>query len=685
MAAEAEIVLKASDRELDRNLDNAGKKLRGRMSKLGKEFAGAIGNGLKTGLDLVGLGGVGSIVAAGRGVANFQRDLVRLQISSGKTKREILDLERQLFAVGKAKGVDPDELLAGAAKYTSATGDLQTYVDGLEGLGETATATGASVDDLSNVAQALTKNLGVGGKQWGDAFDVLAAQGKSGAVELNEMARILTGLTPQFAQFGTVGIDGVRELGATLQIVKGGFNTAEEAATGLRAIMTNLLQNQKKFKDAKVKVFEDDGKTLRPLADIVEDIGKSPVFTGKGGASRLVTAFGSSEAYRAVLPLLKAGRAEFDKLAQIDAKGTIAKDFATFMDSPAGKMQSASAAIKEAFNESLKDNIAGVAKAMQKVADLIAWIGNHPYLAAALYAGARGGSALLSAFAGGGAGGGGLANALGGIGGAQGGASPGGRAAKLAGGVAGVGTAFAAGYAIGTAFDQATGASHKLATAMLRFTGKLNEAYEAKMARGADLGRRINSRGERLKFERESGQVGATGATQYQANLLGLIDQHIDELEALTDQRRARLEAKSKRKGSDVRRKVPLLEAFDSEGLTDVIIENKKAEIARLKAKAKAAPVLAEDLLGFASQVDPRLAGITGTDEAAGPASKAAIKLLSDQPGAQDPTTIANMLIDELRKAAGLTGGKIAVEVSIDDGGRLVGEVLEDSPHQRRH
>src|SRR5437773_11296166 len=99
MARDAEIRLRANDRELDASLDKARSKMRGKFLALGRDLAGQVSGALRSGLNMVGIGGIAAIAAAGRHVYEFQKGLVRLQISASKSKSEIEGLSRRFFEI----------------------------------------------------------------------------------------------------------------------------------------------------------------------------------------------------------------------------------------------------------------------------------------------------------------------------------------------------------------------------------------------------------------------------------------------------------------------------------------------------------------------------------------------------------------------------------------------------------
>lgn len=347
---------------------------------------------------LLGIGSLGAIAVAGRGVLNFERGLTRLQISSGKTRGEILALKDSIFKGGKTLGVDPDAFLGGAQKFTEMTGNLDGFIASMTDLGKVSKATGSDMESIAATSAALATNMNIAGEDFGRAFDVLVSQGKAGAVELKDLAGLLPGITPLFSQFGDQGVEGLAELGAFLQITKEGFGSAQEAATGMSALMGAIIKNSKKLKG--VKVFEKVGgvKKLRSLKDIVFEIGESKLAKDPG---KLLKALGRKEAYSALIKILDKGRGSFDSLSDsTKAAGTVQKDFQTFMDSTAGRIDVAQAKLKQAFNKALVDNIESIAKAVSGLAKAIGFLADAPLTALGIFGALKFGPGLIAGAAG---------------------------------------------------------------------------------------------------------------------------------------------------------------------------------------------------------------------------------------------------------------------------------------------
>lgn len=371
-------VITADSKGLDAGLTKAQRKQVRWAQKTGKEMRLSFKRGFGSATDLLGLGGAAAVLGAGKNVLDFQKRLVRLRIGARATKAEIGGLEAQVFKLAKQRGMDPEDVLGGAEVFVEKTGDLGKFTKGMDHLTKVAAATGAEMNDIGITAAAMTKSLGVAPEEWGMAFDVMARQGKEGSVELKNMAQELAGLAPKFRMFNKEGVSGMAELGALMQMSATGFSSASEAATGLNSLMGSLQKKATQLRAKGVNIFEKDGKTMKSLSKIIFDpkmqkLASQPV--------ALTKTLGDKESIQALLAILKEGEATYKNLAdEQKAVGTIQKDYDIWDESPAKKMASAQAKLSEFFNEEMKGHIEGIAKALEKVGDVMSFLAKHPFI-----------------------------------------------------------------------------------------------------------------------------------------------------------------------------------------------------------------------------------------------------------------------------------------------------------------
>jgi hypothetical protein len=198
----------------------------------------------------------------------------------------------------------------------------------------------------------MGQNMKIGPKDMEASFAALTIQGKKGAIELKDLASELSSIAPQWAMFNKgTGVEGVRELGAALQVVKRGFGgDAAETVTGLQSMLTALVKNEKHFRGAGIKMFEVDPKTgaksMRSVLEIVDEIGKSKLVKNP---TLLEKAFGRVEAYRAFLQLTQNKEALDDLISSSRDAGIIQRDLGTYMNSTAGKTSRAWEQMKNAM------------------------------------------------------------------------------------------------------------------------------------------------------------------------------------------------------------------------------------------------------------------------------------------------------------------------------------------------
>jgi TP901 family phage tail tape measure protein len=367
---EARAQFKTFGTELKKNIfgkDASDKKTGGILGKAGAVALGNLGSSAAQ-------GALGFLVDSAQGVMKFEEGLTRLQITAEKTPEEMRAFADSVRQASDATGESKADILGAASSYVALTGDMATAQSQVGNWAKVAQATNSSMSDIAATAAAMKQNLGILPDQTLDAFGILATQGKRGAIELKDLAAQMSNIAPQWAMFKDGrGVDGLRQMGAALQVVKQGFGgDASETVTGLQGLLTALVKNSGRFKAAGVKVFDvgpGGVKTMRSVYDIVEDIGKSKLVNDP---ALLEKAFGRVEAYRAFLQMDK-NRELMHKLAdEAGGAATIANDLATYQASAAGKMAMAWERMKnEAAAVFTPERVENFATALVKVTSAI--------------------------------------------------------------------------------------------------------------------------------------------------------------------------------------------------------------------------------------------------------------------------------------------------------------------------
>lgn len=402
----AEVEISAHSRGLQGKLREARSKFGKFGAELksqvfGKDLVGEKGGFWgKGGAQLVGNLGSSAVQTAGgfladigKNVLDFNDGLTRLQITANKTPEEMADFARVIRQASDATGISKESILGAASGYVALTGDMQTATRETLIWAKAAQATNSTVQDMAGLAAALSQQMGIGPQQLEEAFSAVAAQGKAGAIELKDLAGLMSQIAPQWAMFKDgKGMGGLRELGAALQVVKRGFGgDAAETVTGLQSLLTALVKNSSKFQKAGIKVFDKDPKTgvksMRSVLDIVEAIGTSKLMKDP---TKLEKAFGRVEAYRAFLQLTQNKQALDDLITSSKDAGLIERDLATYMTSDAGRLKSSweemKNAIADAFTpERIQAFVAAIESLAQKVGPIVDSIAKVGDLLGAFY------------------------------------------------------------------------------------------------------------------------------------------------------------------------------------------------------------------------------------------------------------------------------------------------------------
>ena len=288
-----------SERDAARNAQRELERFAARTSYRATRFLfprpeGMIGYGKRVGTDVMrGLGinfDIGSSIQ--RNVAN-QTLATRLSNQGwvegeGKFEDRISAKAIRANSQGIANkyGFNENEVTAATQAYTNLTGDLKTAIPLMDKLALLSKSTGTELSDAANAAA----DMGVALKDTPDKADrlqkllgIAAMQGKTGALELFQLAPQMPRIVSQTRQFAGSPDKAMAELLASTQLIRrfGGAGTPSQAATALVGAVAALHKGGgAPFLKQGIHVENDKGQ-LRSLQDIaIESIQAS---YGPGG------------------------------------------------------------------------------------------------------------------------------------------------------------------------------------------------------------------------------------------------------------------------------------------------------------------------------------------------------------------------------------------------------------------
>ncbi len=279
---------------------------------------------------------LGAAVAGGatvKGYAELDRRISRIAIAADISRDKAKELKDEINAVSNTKGIriDPNEATSAIEEILTKTGDLEYAIANLPNIAAVIQATGAGGLEIGGIFTEF-KKLGIEGSAAAmKAIDTLNIQGKSGAVTLASMAKEGPKIFAAYAATGRQGAEAVTELGAALQVIRGGVGSDAEAVTAFEAVIRDITRPEtvKKLKDlGGINVFDPEqlkqGKeVMRSLPELLEEI----VTKSKGLSGNLAALNLSDEAKRTLKPLTaefaQTGDVKaFDKFLKVAGDGT---------------------------------------------------------------------------------------------------------------------------------------------------------------------------------------------------------------------------------------------------------------------------------------------------------------------------------------------------------------------------
>lgn len=283
-------------------------------------------------------------VAAGKAVkryADVDLAMKRIGITADASDEEVGKFQKNLRETASANALSFDSVKGGMESLIAGGMELGQANKVIGAVSKTAQASGSDVAEMATTVLSLSQNAEVGADKMQVALDSLAKAGKEGKFEFKDMARYLPSILPAAAAVGTKGVEGVQNMAAALQTMRLGAGTSEEAATNMQNVLSkmNSTETAKKFKKMGVDLESSMKKAKAGGKDALETFVELTDTATKGDLSQLPKLFQDMQV-QAGMRAMMMYRKEYDKFkASIkNSGGTIDKDLARVLDSPAAKM-----------------------------------------------------------------------------------------------------------------------------------------------------------------------------------------------------------------------------------------------------------------------------------------------------------------------------------------------------------
>ena len=325
---------------------------------------------------------LGAAVAGGAAVRNFEqldRRLSRVAIAADISREKSKELYGEIQKVSNLKGIriDPSEALAAVEEILTKTGDLDYAMNNLPNIGAVIQATGADGTTVGGIFTEFQKLAVTSSEATMKAIDTLNLQGKGGAFRLDQLAKEGPRIFAAYAATGRKGVEAVTELGAALQVIKGGVGSESEAVTAYEALIRDLTRPEtvKKLKQlGNIDVFDPEElkkgrEVMRSLPALMEEV----VVKSKGLSTNLAMINLSDEAKRALNSVIFEYKQDgeinqFDKFLQMAGDGKTTIDDAALAASDfAGSLQLISNSWSKFSNKQLSKPIEDLAQAINSL------------------------------------------------------------------------------------------------------------------------------------------------------------------------------------------------------------------------------------------------------------------------------------------------------------------------------
>ncbi|WP_158117230.1 phage tail tape measure protein [Vibrio cincinnatiensis] len=340
--------------------------LRRSASKAGEAIDEMVGN--KWSALASGAAGAGSAVA----VMGLEERYERLGIQAGKSREEMAELRKEMFATSQQSDirVDQGEMLSAVEKIVEKTGDLKFAEENMANIGRVMQATGAAGVDAGEMFADMRDKFGLkNADEVLSAMDTLVVQGKAGAFTLQNLAAEGAAVSAAYAAMGRTGPKAVQEMGAMLQVARMGSGSAAEAASSMESVLADITSNYEKIEDLGIEVFDEEAlargeKKFRDIPSILKEIMEST----DSDITEYSQLFGEQSMRMMKVLASDTGKSKLNDFLAIDGDGTaVLQDSARAAMTANAAMTSLKTAWLSFADTNLAEPIAAIADAINSI------------------------------------------------------------------------------------------------------------------------------------------------------------------------------------------------------------------------------------------------------------------------------------------------------------------------------
>lgn len=293
-------------------INSFGARARASIARVGSSLKGLADRMVTPFNSLVLGGGLGMAI---KNVGDLSESLMYYGFAAKKSDADTKVFRESLHKTAVETGVAANEILNGVSKIGEITGQFDFAEEMGPRLAKAAKASGASIEDLANVASSLKVTMGLTADEVSKFFNSLIVQGDQGSFVLRSFASEGKALLATTSTHGIKTADQFASFGGYLQVMNSQIKSEAELTTSVSALFSELTAKAKDLNKIGVHVF-DKNKEFNDFDAIMRQLMQKT----NGDLQKLGKLFGASS-IKALQPIITEYKNGWETLDAITKSG----------------------------------------------------------------------------------------------------------------------------------------------------------------------------------------------------------------------------------------------------------------------------------------------------------------------------------------------------------------------------